>query len=296
MEGPTASWIPASLLPYYELARLDKPIGTWLLAWPCFWSIALATPPGALPDVALVALFGVGALLMRGAGCTINDILDRDIDAQVERTRLRPLARGALSVKAAVGFLGVQLCVALGVLLQLNTFSRVLGAASLPLVLTYPLMKRVTDWPQAYLGLAFNWGALLGWAAVRGSLDLPVVLPLYAGGVFWTLVYDTIYAHQDKEDDAIVGVRSTARLFGDNSRLYLSGFGVATLASLTAAGLNAGLGTPFLLAMAAPSAHLGWQVLGTNFNNGNDCLLKFRSNREFGALVLGAILAGKYLL
>ncbi|EPS66242.1 hypothetical protein M569_08535, partial [Genlisea aurea] len=194
------SWIsvylPEKVQPYARLARLDKPIGTWLLAWPCMWSITLAASPGSLPDIKMITLFGIGAVLLRGAGCTINDLLDKDIDTKVQRTMVRPIASGVLTPFQGTCFLGFQLLLGLGILLQLNDFSRVLGASSLLLVFSYPLMKRFTFWPQAYLGLTFNWGALLGWAAVRGSLDPSVVLPLYISGVFWTLVYDTIYAHQ----------------------------------------------------------------------------------------------------
>ncbi|KAK3039499.1 hypothetical protein RJ639_028081, partial [Escallonia herrerae] len=207
--GDKASWIdlylPKKARPYAHLARLDKPIGTWLLAWPCMWSITLASSPGNLPNIKMLMLFGCGALLLRGAGCTINDLLDQDIDKQVERTKLRPVASGALTPFKGICFLGFQLLLGLGILLQLNNYSRILGASSLLLVFSYPLMKRLTFWPQAYLGLTFNWGALLGWAAVKGNLDPAVVLPLYLSGVFWTLVYDTIYAHQDKEDDLKVG-------------------------------------------------------------------------------------------
>ncbi|KAF8020172.1 hypothetical protein BT93_G0774 [Corymbia citriodora subsp. variegata] len=196
-----ASWIdlylPRKARPYAHLARLDKPIGTWLLAWPCMWSIMLAANPGSLPDLKMLMLFGSGALLLRGAGCTINDLLDRDIDVMVERTKSRPIASGLLTPFQGLCFLGFQLLLGLGILLQLNNYSRILGASSLLLVFSYPLMKRFTFWPQAYLGLTFNWGALLGWSAVKGSLDPHIVLPLYFSGVFWTLVYDTIYAHQD---------------------------------------------------------------------------------------------------
>lgn len=198
----SVSWIdlylPEKVRPYAHLARLDKPIGTWLLAWPCMWSITLAASPGHLPDMKMLTLFGCGAFLLRGAGCTINDLLDRDIDTKVERTKSRPIASGALTPFQGVSFLGLQLLLGLGILLQLNNYSRMLGASSLLLVFSYPLMKRITFWPQAFLGLTFNWGALLGWSAVRGSLDPVVVLPLYVSGVFWTLVYDTIYAHQVK--------------------------------------------------------------------------------------------------
>ncbi|CAI0415523.1 unnamed protein product [Linum tenue] len=235
-------YLPRYVRPYAKLARLDKPIGTWLLAWPCMWSISMAAQPGNLPDIKMMTLFGCGALLLRGAGCTVNDLLDRDIDTKVERTRLRPIASGLLTPFQGLCFLGSQLLLGLGILLQLNDYSKILGASSLLLVFSYPLMKRFTFWPQAYLGLTFNWGALLGWSAIRGSLDPAIVLPLYASGVFWTLVYDTIYAHQDKEDDLKVGVKSTALRFGDSTKLWITGFGIACVSSLAVSGFNADLG------------------------------------------------------
>ncbi|XP_077247109.1 polyprenyltransferase 1 isoform X2 [Tasmannia lanceolata] len=243
---PSSSWIdlylPQSARPYARLARLDRPIGTWLLAWPCMWSITLAAAPGSLPDLKMLSLFGCGALLLRGAGCTVNDLLDRDIDTKVERTKSRPVASGVLTPFQGLSFLGFQLLLGLGILLQLNNYSRVLGASSLLLVFSYPLMKRLTFWPQAYLGLTFNWGALLGWSAVKGSLDPAIVFPLYISGVCWTLVYDTIYAHQDKEDDLKVGVKSTALRFGDLTKNWISGFGIVCISSLALSGFNAELG------------------------------------------------------
>ncbi|KAL7098556.1 hypothetical protein ACP275_09G024500 [Erythranthe tilingii] len=293
------SWIdvylPENARPYARLARLDKPIGTWLLAWPCMWSITMAAAPGSFPDIKMMMLFGTGALLLRGAGCTINDLLDRDIDTKVERTRLRPIASGALSPFQGVCFLGFQLLLGLGILLQLNNFSRVLGASSLLLVFSYPLMKRLTFWPQAYLGLTFNWGALLGWAAVKGSLDPAVVLPLYAAGVFWTLVYDTIYAHQDKEDDIRVGVKSTALRFGDSTKEWVSGFGIACISSLALSGYNAELEWPYYTFLAASSAQLAWQISTVDLSSRADCNRKFVSNKWFGAAVCSGILFGRLL-
>uniref|UniRef100_A0A0D9VSS4 4-hydroxybenzoate geranyltransferase n=1 Tax=Leersia perrieri TaxID=77586 RepID=A0A0D9VSS4_9ORYZ len=250
-------WVPQAARPYAMLARLDKPIGTWLLAWPCFWSIAMASTPGELPDMRMLALFGCGAVLLRGAGCTVNDLLDRDIDNKgdafyivailklkpVERTKSRPFASGVLTPTQGVGFLGFQLLLGLGILLQLNNYnSRILGASSLLLVFSYPLMKRFTFWPQAFLGLTFNWGALLGWAAMKENLDPAIILPLYTAGICWTLVYDTIYAHQDKEDDLKVGVKSTALRFGDSTKHWISGFGAACIGSLALSGYSADLG------------------------------------------------------
>ncbi|XP_073158689.1 4-hydroxybenzoate geranyltransferase 2 isoform X2 [Henckelia pumila] len=298
-DGGGSSWIdvylPRKARPFALLARLDKPIGTWLLAWPCMWSITMAAAPGSLPDVKMMVLFGTGALLLRGAGCTINDLLDRDIDTKVERTRLRPIASGVLTPFQGLCFLGFQLLLGLGILLQLNNFSRVLGASSLLLVFSYPLMKRLTFWPQAYLGLTFNWGALLGWAAVKESLDPAVVLPLYASGVFWTLVYDTIYAHQDKEDDLKVGVKSTALRFGDSSKKWVTGFGIACISSLALSGYNANLAWPYFTFLMAASSQLAWQIMTVDLSSRVDCNKKFVSNKWFGAIVYGGILFGKLL-
>eukprot|EP00897_Mesotaenium_endlicherianum_P006492 jgi/Mesen1/5871/ME000299S04986 len=280
--APAATWIervvPRGLQPYAHLARLDKPIGTWLLLWPGLWSIAMAAPAGALPDLRMLSLFGVGAVLLRGAGCTINDLWDRDID--VARTRTRPLAAGALSPLQGVAFLGAQLTLGLGILLQLNTFSQALGASSLALVFTYPLMKRFTHWPQAFLGLTFNWGALLGWAAVRGSLEPGVVAPLYAACIAWTLVYDTIYAHQDKADDARVGVRSTALLFGEATPYWLAGFGASALSGLALAGYSASLGWPYYAALGAAGCHLAWQISTVDLDSRSDCNAKLAGSSD----------------
>ncbi|XXG60334.1 hypothetical protein AAC387_Pa04g2267 [Persea americana] len=293
----SSSWIdlylPESVQPYARLARLDRPIGTWLLAWPCMWSITLAATPGNLPDFKLLSFFGCGALLLRGAGCTVNDLLDRDIDTKVERTKLRPIASGILTPFQGLSFLGLQLLLGLGILLQLNTYSQVLGASSLLLVFSYPLMKRLTFWPQAYLGLTFNWGALLGWSAVKGSLDPAVVFPLYVSGVCWTLVYDTIYAHQDKEDDLKVGVKSTALRFGDLTKNWVTGFGIACISGLTLSGFNAELGWPYYACLSVAACQLGWQIWTVDLSNGADCNRKFVSNKWFGAIVFSGILLGR---
>ncbi|KAH1199539.1 4-hydroxybenzoate polyprenyltransferase, mitochondrial [Glycine max] len=236
----SSSWVelylPRKVQPYARLARLDKPIGTWLLLWPC-------QLPWLLP--------------------------------QVERTKLRPVASGLLTPFQGLCFLGFQLLLGLGILLQLNNYSRVLGASSLLLVFSYPLMKRFTFWPQAFLGLTFNWGALLGWAAIKGSLDPSIVLPLYASGVFWTLVYDTIYAHQDKEDDLKVGVKSTALRFGDSTKEWITGFGIACLGGLAVSGFNAEIGWPYYASLAVASGHLGWQIWTVDLSSRADCNRKF---------------------
>nr|XP_051210714.1 4-hydroxybenzoate polyprenyltransferase, mitochondrial-like isoform X1 [Lolium perenne]XP_051210720.1 4-hydroxybenzoate polyprenyltransferase, mitochondrial-like isoform X1 [Lolium perenne] len=292
-----ASWVerrlPEAARPYAMLARLDKPIGTWLLAWPCMWSIAIAAMPGELPDLQMLGLFGCGAILLRGAGCTVNDLLDRDIDNKVERTKTRPFASGALTPTQGVCFLGSQLLLGLGILLQLNNFSRVLGASSLLLVFTYPLMKRFTFWPQAFLGLTFNWGALLGWAAIKGSLDPAVILPLYTAGICWTLVYDTIYAHQDKEDDLKVGVKSTALRFGDLTKQWISAFGAASIGSLALSGYNAELAWPYYPLLTAAAAQLAWQISTVDLSNRADCNRKFVSNKWLGALVFWGVVFGR---
>ena len=272
--------------PYCRLARLDRPIGTGLLLWPCFWGIALAGP-----DIRLFALFALGALVMRSAGCVINDIADREIDARVARTATRPLASGELKPLNAWLFLAVLLSLGLIVLLQLNRTAIALGVAALPLVGLYPFMKRITWWPQAWLGLTFNWGALMGWAAASGGLAWPAVV-LYMAGIAWTLGYDTIYAHQDKEDDALIGVKSSARRLGAATRPWLFGFYGACLALLALAGALAGVAWPFYPVLAAAGAQLAWQAAKVDIDDAADCLAKFKSNGLFGALVFAAIVAG----
>lgn len=253
----------------------------------------MAAPAGQFPDLKLLALLSVGSFIMRGAGCTINDMWDKDFDKQVERTNQRPLATGLLTYPQAWGFLAAQLSAALAVLLQLNWYSVAIGASSLPLVATYPLMKRVTYWPQLVLGLTVNHGALVGWAAAHGSCDWSIVLPLYAGGVAWTLVYDTLYAHQDKKDDMKIGIRSTALLFGDNTKPVLNFFSVAAIAGFGTAGYMAGLEWPFFVGLAGGAAHLTWQVNTANLDDPVNLQERFTSNKWFGALMFVSILLGK---
>jgi 4-hydroxybenzoate polyprenyltransferase len=281
--------LPERLRPYAVLARWDRPIGSWLLLLPGWWALALA--PGG-PDLRLVALFALGAVAMRGAGCVINDLIDRDLDARVERTRQRPLASGRLGVPQALAFLALQSLVGLLVLLAFNRFAIGLALASLPLIVIYPLMKRITWWPQAFLGITFNWGALVGWAAATGELAAPALL-LYAAGFFWTLGYDTIYAHQDKTDDALIGIKSTARRLGAATPRWLWGFYGVTLALLAAAGWSAGLGPGFYLLLVAVAGHFAWQIRTLELDEPRSCLRRFRSNRDLGLLVCLAILAGK---
>ncbi len=295
-DAEPASWVdtraPVELRPYLRLVRADRPIGIWLLLWPCWWSLLLAASQASpLTLLALMVLFAAGAAVMRGAGCTYNDIVDRDIDAQVARTAGRPIASGQIAVTTAWIFLVMLLLIGLTILIQLNRFSMVLGALSLVPIAIYPFMKRITNWPQAFLGLTFNWGALLGWSSVMGGLDVAPVL-LFLGCVVWTLGYDTIYAHQDKEDDALIGVRSTARLFGGTTKRWLAGFYLAAWVAWLTAGQMVELGTGFYAGMVAVGAHLAWQIYRLDINNGANCLTVFKSNRDLGLIVFVAILAG----
>lgn len=285
-------YAPASTRPYLRLMRADRPIGTWLLLWPCLWGLALAGDPG--PDFRLMLLFALGAFVMRGAGCTFNDIVDRDFDAKVERTRARPIPSGAVSPLAAIMFLGGQLLAGLVILLSLNGLAILLGVASLLLVGIYPFMKRITYWPQAVLGLTFNWGALMGYAAASGEISLSALL-LYAGAIAWTIGYDTIYAHQDKEDDALIGVKSTALRFGAKTHQWLLLFYFLMMAGLVATGVAAGLHPAFYTGLALCALHLGWQIRRLDIDNASLCLRLFKSNRDFGALVFLSLVAGKLL-
>lgn len=293
-DGWVDRYVPAGLRPYCILARLDRPIGTWLLLWPCWWGLALASP-GLGVGLWLMALFAVGALVMRGAGCTINDISDRDFDAQVARTATRPLASGALKPVQAWLFLAALLAAGLIVLVQLNHAAIILGIAALPLVALYPFMKRITWWPQAWLGLTFNFGALVGWTAVAGTLGPPAVA-LYAGSIAWTLGYDTIYAHQDKEDDALIGVKSSARKLGDGTRPWLWGFYGIALTLIALAGALAGLAWPFYVGLVVAAGQLAWQAAGVDINDPSDCMAKFKSNKWFGLIVFAAMIAGQIAL
>ncbi|MBV8471896.1 MAG: 4-hydroxybenzoate octaprenyltransferase [Hyphomicrobiales bacterium] len=276
---------PDFALPFVQLARLDRPAGWQLLLAPCWQATALAGLAAHRgPNLLHLALFLIGAIAMRGAGCTYNDILDRKLDARVERTRGRPLPSGRVSVRAAAVFLVVQALVGLAVLLSFNAFSIVLGIASLGIVAVYPMMKRVTSWPQAVLGLAFSWGALVGWSASFGRLDLPALL-LYASAFCWTIGYDTIYALQDARDDAIVGIRSTARLFGAQARLGIGLFYALTAALAQAALLAAGGGVIAEIGWLAFAAHFVWQLAEVEGATPATALKLFRSNRDAGLLL-----------
>lgn len=282
---------PAALAPFLRLARADRPIGFFLLALPCFWSVALAgrSIGEAYPDPWLLVLFAAGALVMRAAGCTYNDLVDRDLDAQVARTRGRPLPSGQITPRAAFIFMLVLCLIGLVVLLSFNSTTIWLGLGVIPIVALYPFVKRFSHWPQVVLGLAFNWGALLGWPAVLGRLDWPAVV-LYAGAVAWTIGYDTIYAHQDREDDDLIGLKSTALKFGRATKAWLALLYAIAWLAIVAAGIMAHAGTAFLLVMMAAAAQLAWQIATLDIDDPENCLERFRSNRDFGAIVLAAIL------
>ena len=290
--------------PYLRLSRADRPIGTWLLLIPCWWGALLAAAQrGAFSPGTLWVMIGcaIGAWLMRGAGCTWNDITDREYDAKVERTRSRPLPSGQVSVQQALIWLILQAALAFAILLTFNRLSILLGISSLILVVIYPFAKRFTWWPQVFLGLAFNWGALLAWAAVNGSLEAAPVA-LYAAGICWTLFYDTIYAHQDKEDDALIGVKSTARLFGDKTHIWLRWFMVAAVL-LMALAIVLALAPQhdilaLVVALGAPWAfgwHLAWQNRTLDTEDATICLRLFRANRDAGLIPAVFIAASLFL-
>ena len=283
--------LPAAWVPYALLARADRPIGFWLLFLPGLWAILLAAP-GGLAGMGLVGLFAVGSVAMRAAGCVVNDMWDRELDRQVTRTAGRPLASGALRMRQAAVFRGVLLAVGLAVLLQLNLLAQGLGVASLVLVASYPLAKRVTWWPQLMLGVTFGWGVPMGMAAASGAVGVAGLL-LYGAAILWILGYDTIYAHQDREDDALVGVRSTARLFEGWSRLFVGGCYAGCVGHLLLAGWVAGQGSWFFVGMVLPAWLLAQQVVRLDIGDPRLCLRLFQANREVGLAVAAAILLGR---
>jgi len=291
----TGNWVdtlaPLWSRPYLRLARLDRPIGSWLLLLPCWWSAALAAPfahnPGRLAVV--IPLFFLGAFAMRGAGCTWNDITDRDLDAKVERTRSRPIPAGQVSVRQALVFLAAQSLIGLAVLLQFNRFAILTGIASLAVVAVYPFMKRITWWPQIVLGLAFSWGALMGFAAMLGQIGAAGLI-LYAGSIAWVIGYDTIYAHQDTEDDALIGVKSTARLFGERTHQALVIFYSLAVMLIGVAMWLCGVGLLGWIGLAAFSAHLCWQIVRLKIGDPALCLRIFKSNRDAGLLLFVGLL------
>jgi 4-hydroxybenzoate polyprenyltransferase len=296
----TGNWVdtaaPQWARPYLRLARYDRPIGSWLLLMPCLWSAALAS--GIAHDLSRpplwIVLFFIGAFVMRGAGCTWNDITDRDLDAKVERTRSRPIPAGQVGVKQALVFLVAQAVTGLVVLLQFNWFAIATGIASLLIVAIYPFMKRITWWPQIVLGLAFSWGALMGFAVAFGRLDTTAVL-LYAGSISWVIGYDTIYAHQDIEDDALIGIKSTARLFGARTHRALVIFYALAVVLIGAALLSAGSHAAAWVGLAAFAIHLGWQIRRLDISDPALCKRVFHSNRDAGFLLFAGLAADALL-
>ncbi|MET0874155.1 MAG: 4-hydroxybenzoate octaprenyltransferase [Pseudolabrys sp.] len=290
----TGNWVdglaPSYTRPYLRLARLDRPIGSWLLLMPCWWSVGLAGMHNdRFPSLWHIVLFFIGAFAMRGAGCTWNDLVDRDLDGRVERTRSRPIPSGQVTVAQATMFMVAQALVGFLVLIQFNHFTVATGIASLLVVVIYPFMKRITYWPQIFLGLAFSWGALMGWPAAFGRLDWPAIV-LYAGSILWVIGYDTIYAHQDRDDDLLIGIKSTALLFGERTPTMLATFYAGAIVLIAAAGFMAGGGIIFTIGIVGFAAHLAWQVSRLDIDDPVHCLVLFKSNRDAGLILFGAML------
>jgi 4-hydroxybenzoate polyprenyltransferase len=273
-----------------RLARLDRPIGSWLLLMPCWWSVGLTgMANGHIPNLWHIILFFIGAFAMRGAGCTWNDLVDRNLDGLVERTRSRPIPSGQVTIAQATAFMLAQALVGLLVLIQFNRFTVLTGIASLLVVAIYPFMKRITYWPQIFLGLAFSWGALMGWPAAFGRLDWPALV-LYAGSICWVIGYDTIYAHQDREDDLLIGIKSTALLFGESTASMLACFYTCAVVLIGAAGFMAGGKIIFAIGLIVFGAHLAWQVTRLDIDDSAHCLMLFKSNRDAGLILFSAML------
>jgi 4-hydroxybenzoate polyprenyltransferase len=290
----TGNWVdalaPPWTRPYLRLARLDRPIGSWLLLMPCWWSVGIAgMHAGKLPSLWHIALFFIGAFAMRGAGCTWNDLVDRNLDGLVERTRSRPIPSRQVTIAQATAFMLLQALVGLAVLLQFNRFTVMTGFASLLVVVIYPFMKRITYWPQIVLGLAFSWGALMGWPAEFGRLDWPAIV-LYAGSICWVIGYDTIYAHQDREDDLLIGIKSTALLFLENTAPMLAAFYAAAVALIATSGFMAGGGLVFFAGLVVFAAHLAYQIRRLDVDDPAHLLKLFKSNRDAGLILFAAML------
>lgn len=287
---------PSAARPYLRLARFDRPIGAWLLLFPCWWAQALAELAGghSQPNLRFLLLFLAGAFVMRGAGCTYNDIVDRDIDAGVARTQGRPIPSGQVTVRQAAIFMVALCLLGLAVLVQFNTVTVWLGIGSLALVAIYPFMKRLTYWPQVVLGLTFKWGALVGWTAVRGTLEWPA-LALYAGSVLWTVGYDTIYAHQDKEDDLALGLKSTAIRFGAATKAWVAGIYAGAVALWSVAAWSAGAGPWTAAGLVMAGLCLTWQVATLETTDPVNCLSRFKSNRVVGWLFFIGVIADMVL-
>lgn len=292
-DAVSGNWVddfaPRPWRAYLRLMRADRPIGAWLLLIPCWWGLSLGAVNGFSGFVLVyyAMLFAIGAFVMRGAGCAYNDIVDRDYDAKVERTALRPIPSGQITVNAAWLTLAALCAAGLIVLLQFNLPTILLGISSLALIAIYPFMKRITYWPQAWLGLTFNWGALMGYCAVSGRVS-PAAIAIYAAGFFWTLAYDTIYAHQDKDDDALIGVKSTALKLGNASNVWIAGFFTMTILLFAAAGALTNSGPVYFIALTPAAAHFSWQFRNLDINDSTNCLRIFRANREAGLLLLAS--------
>lgn len=293
-DAPSGNWVdryaPLAVRPYLRLARMDRPIGTWLLLFPCWWSLTLAEVAEGqpYPDLWSLLLFAIGATVMRGAGCAYNDYVDRDYDAKVARTANRPIPSGQVTPDQALMFVLALSLVGFLVLIQFNGYTIVIGIASLALVAIYPFMKRLTYWPQAVLGLAFNWGALVGWTSVTGSLAVAPIL-LYLGSVLWTIGYDTIYAHQDAEDDLMLGLKSTALTFGEATPIWVGAFYAGALLLWIIAGFLANTHLVFFFGMALVALQMAWQVTTLDIKNSENCLRRFRANRDVGAAIFLAL-------
>ncbi len=296
VKGSWVDHLPEAMRPYAQLMRLDRPIGWWLLLLPCWWGLVLAQIGAGvgIPNLKYAALFLAGAIVMRGAGCTLNDIVDRVIDGKVERTRARPIPSGRVTVQSAAIFLALQLLLGLLIVLQFNGFTVVTAIASLAIVAIYPFMKRITYWPQVVLGMAFNWGALLGWTAIHGAFSW-AALSLYLGGISWTMAYDTIYAHQDKEDDVLIGVKSTALKFGAATPQWLTFFFAAALVLIDLALWLVSAPLPAHVGIAGAALHATWQVVRFKDDDPALCLKLFRANRFFGLIILAGLLIGCFI-
>ena len=294
-DADRGNWVdrraPKAARPYLRLIRADRPIGVWLLFIPCLWGTSLAAAEGARGWLVLwhAALFAIGAYVMRGAGCAYNDIIDKDFDARVARTANRPIPARHMTVRQAWITLFCLCFVGLLVLVQFNRFTIFLGLGSLALVAAYPFMKRITWWPQAWLGLTFNWGALVGYSAATSGLSA-AAFAVYGAGVFWTLGYDTIYAHQDKEDDALIGVKSSARRLGGSTKPALMVFFAAVIALFAMAGVFSRFSAVYFIALMLPMAHFVWQLRALNTEDGDNCLKLFKKNRDAGLLLLAPLL------
>jgi 4-hydroxybenzoate polyprenyltransferase len=299
-DAPSDNWAdryaPEYTRPYLRLARLDRPIGVWLLLLPCWWAVGLAevAQERPYPSLTLLVMFAIGAVVMRASGCAYNDYIDRDYDAKIARTASRPIPSGQVAPAEALAFAIVCALVGFIVLIQFNAFTITLGIASLALVAVYPFLKRYTYWPQIALGLAFNWGALVGWSAVTGSLALPAFL-LYVGSVLWTIGYDTIYAHQDKEDDLMVGLKSTAIRFGEHTMTWVGALYAGAVVLWLAAGFMAGTHLIYFLAVVLASLQMAWQVITLDTADAKNCLRRFRSNRDVGIVIFLGLVADMML-